>query len=231
MRTLRALTRTLGRVAGYGLLMQVTVFGATGRIGRLVVDRLLEDGHRVVAFVRDPDRVHRTTPGLTLLPGRLTDRAAVAEALRGGDAVISALGPRLRGGGGLDLADGTRVIVTAMRGEGITRFVGLATPSVADPRDSPHWKRRLRLFLARSLFPHALHELAQMAEIVTASDLDYTLVRIVSATDGPRRGTARPGFFGHDPIAMSSTRADIADFLVDQLADRRFSRAMPVLSG
>ena len=33
------------------------------------------------------------------------------------------------------------------------------------------------------------------------------------------------------PIRRPATRADVADFLVDQLRDRRFSRAMPVVSG
>lgn len=211
--------------------MQVTVFGATGRIGRLVVERLLADGHRVVAFVHDPGRVHRTDPDLLVLPGRLFDRAAVAEALRGSEAVISALGPTFRRGGAMDLADGVRVIITAMRGAGIDRFIGLATPSVADPRDAPHWKRRIRLMLGRAMFPHAVRELNEMVELVVGSDLDYTLARVVTAVEGPRRGTLRAGFLGLDPIAMSSTRADIADFLVDQLTDRRFSRAMPVVSG
>ncbi|WP_106402907.1 NAD(P)-dependent oxidoreductase [Actinocorallia populi] len=211
--------------------MQVTVFGATGRIGWLVVERLLADGHGVVAFVHDPGRVRRADPALLPLPGRLTDRAAVAEALRGSGAVISALGPSLRRGGAMDLADGVRVIVTAMRGAGIDRFIGLATPSVADPRDAPHWKRRIRLLMGRAMFPHAVHELTEMVDLVVGSDLDYTLARVVAAVDGPRRGTLRAGFLGRDPIAMSSTRADIADFLVDQLTDRRFSRAMPVVSG
>ncbi|MEO3782588.1 NAD(P)-binding oxidoreductase [Actinocorallia sp. B10E7] len=211
--------------------MQVTVFGATGRIGRLVVDRLLADGHDVVAFVRDPARVHRTDPRLTLLPGRLTDRAAVVEALRGSGAVISALGPSLRQRKrGMDLADGVRVIVTAMEAAGIDRFIGLATPSVADPRDAPHWKRTLRLVLGRAMFPHTMHELTEMVEVITGSGLDYTLARVVTATDGPSRGPVRAGFFGHDRIGMSAPRADIADFLVDQLTDRRFSRAMPVIS-
>ena len=37
--------------------MKVTVFGATGAIGRIVVDDLLEAGHDVVAYVRNPDKV------------------------------------------------------------------------------------------------------------------------------------------------------------------------------
>ena len=42
--------------------MRVTVFGAAGKIGRLVVGRLLTDGHQVVAFARDPGKLDRTIP-------------------------------------------------------------------------------------------------------------------------------------------------------------------------
>ena len=42
--------------------MKVTVFGATGAIGRLVVDDLLEAGHDVVAYVRNPDKSSEPSP-------------------------------------------------------------------------------------------------------------------------------------------------------------------------
>src|SRR6478609_3736419 len=98
--------------------MRVTVFGASGRIGRLVVDRLLDDGNQVVAYVRDAAGIPWSHADLTLVAGELSDTASIRRAVTGSEAVISVLGPsRKRGTTGTPLTDGTRTIVTAMDDE------------------------------------------------------------------------------------------------------------------
>lgn len=96
----------------------------------------------------------------------------VVEQLRG-DAVISMLGPALRRGAkGTPVADGTRTVIAAMRQAGVRRFIGLATPSVPDPRDRPTLKAKVLPVVAGLMFPHALAELRGMTATVTGSGLD-----------------------------------------------------------
>lgn len=78
--------------------------------------------------------------------------------------------------------------------------------------------------------PNALAELNGMTEAVTSSDLDYTIARITNPTNKPATGRIRSGFLGHDKVASAMTRADIAAFLVSQLTDTRYTRAMPAIS-
>jgi uncharacterized protein YbjT (DUF2867 family) len=78
--------------------MNVTVFGATGQIGRLVVGDLLAGGHDVTAYVRNPAKLGHSDPRLVTVIGELSDEARIRQAVRGSDAVISALGPLLRRG-------------------------------------------------------------------------------------------------------------------------------------
>ncbi|MET7474261.1 NAD(P)H-binding protein [Streptomyces sp. NPDC005648] len=211
--------------------MRVTVFGATGAIGRLVVQRLLDDGHEVTALVRTPAKLALAHPRLTVRTGQLSDRAAVEQAVGGADAVISALGPSLkRSTKGSQLADGTRTLVQVMEAREVTRFIGLATPSLADPRDRPHWKHKVLPVLAGLMFPHALVELKGMTEAVTGSGLDYTIARITNPTNKAATGRVRSGFLGHDEVGSAMSRADIAAFLVSQLTDARYRRAMPAIS-
>ncbi|MFH9008731.1 NAD(P)-dependent oxidoreductase [Streptomyces afghaniensis] len=211
--------------------MRVSVFGATGGIGRHVVRQLLDEGHHVAALVRTPAKLTIIDTDLTVITGALSDRAAVEQAVTGADAVISALGPSLkRSATGTPLTDGTRVIVAAMREQKVARFIGLATPSLADPKDEPHWKHKVLPVMARLMFPNALAELAGMTEAVTGSDLDYTIARITNPTDKPATGHVRSGFLGHDKVGSAMTREDIAAFLVSQLTDTRYRRAMPAIS-
>jgi putative NADH-flavin reductase len=211
--------------------MRVTVFGASGAIGRLVVQRLLDDGHQVTALVRTPAKLTLTHPHLTVVPGQLSDRDAVEQAVTGAEAVISALGPSLkRSVTGTLLTDGTRTIVQAMEEQKITRFVGLATPSLADPRDRPRWKHTVLPVAAGLMFPDALAELKGMTKAVTDSGVDYTVARTTSPTNKPATGRIRSGFLGHDRVGSAMSRADIAAFLVAQLTDDRYRRAMPAIS-
>ncbi|MGP4009742.1 NAD(P)-dependent oxidoreductase [Streptomyces sp. 4N124] len=211
--------------------MRVTVFGATGAIGRLVVQQLLDGGHQVTALVRNPAKLALNQSQLTVVTGQLSDRDAVEQAVSGADAVISALGPSLkRSTTGTQVTDGTRTIVQAMQAQKVTRFIGLATPSLADPKDKPHWKHKELPVAARLMFPNALAELKGMTEAVTGSDLDYTLARITNPTAKPATGRIRSGFLGHDKIGSAMSRADIAAFLVSQLTDDRYRRAMPTIS-
>ena len=211
--------------------LRVTVFGASGNIGRHVVDQLLAAGHTVTAYVRNPAKLTTTHPNLIAIQGELDDPAGVARAVEGADAVISALEPTLRRGAtGTPVADGTRDIVEAMKAAGVRRFVGLATPSVADPHDRPTLKAKVLPVMARLAFPNALVELVGMIDAVTSSDVDWTIARITSPNDRPAKGTIRSGFLGRERVGSAMSRADIASFLVGQLTDDTYHRAAPAIS-
>lgn len=211
--------------------MRIAVFGATGRIGRLVTEQLLPAGHEVTVLIRTPDKLTIDRAGLTVRTGPLSAAAAVRDVVSGSDAVISALGPSLRrGASGTPVTDGTRSVVAAMRGVGVRRFIGLATPSVPDPRDGPTFKAKLLALSARVSFPNALTELRGMTAAVMGSELDWTLARITNPTDRPAKGTVRAGFLGHDAVGWAMTRADIAAFLAAQLTDTTYVRAAPAIS-
>jgi putative NADH-flavin reductase len=211
--------------------MNVTVFGATGKIGRLVVAALLQAGHHVTVYVRNPGKLGINDPNLTVVQGTLADPQAIRESIRGSDAVISALGPSLKlGAKGSPIAEGTANIVAAMQAEGVKRYIGLATPSVPDSRDHPTLKAKVLPVMAGIMFPNALRELRGMTKAVVESDLDWTVARITNPTDKPARGSVRAGYLGRDKVGSVMSRADIAAFLVAQLADDTFVNAAPAIS-
>lgn len=75
----------------YHRSMQVTIFGANGKIGTLVVTELLARKNSVKAFVHN----HATLPenvNLTVVKGDIHSATDVSQALQGSQAVISALG-------------------------------------------------------------------------------------------------------------------------------------------
>ena len=212
--------------------MNLTVFGATGGVGRHVVTQALDRGDHVVAYVRNPAKLDLTQPNRTVIAGELTDRDAVRRAVSGADAVISALGSSLdRKATAMPLVDGTRTIVEAMQAEGVQRYIGMATPSLRDERDTRSLLGLVVPFMGRTFLNRAYRELLEMSQIVTSSSLNRTIARFTQPKDGERTGTVRAGFLGQDKIGAAITRADIAGFLLDQTTDTRFERAAPAISG
>ena len=203
------------------------------RVGRRAVEDLLDRGHQVVAHARNQDKIAAgwAARGVQTVIGEITDPASVDEAVRPSEAVISALGPSMeRHATGLPLVEGTRLVVEAMTGHGVSRYLGMATPSVLDVRDQRTLQTRASAFLARTFLPRAYREILGMSAAVTSSDLDWTIARFLSPRDGEATGIVRHGFFGTDTIGWAITRADIARFLVDQLDDPRYVRAAPAVS-
>ena len=211
--------------------MDVTVFGATGKIGHLVVEQLLEAGHHVRALVRSPGKLTVEDDHLEVIVAELDDAPAIRKAVDGADAVISALGPAidpfLRSG---PLTEATRTIVAAMHESGVRRLIALATVSVPDPRDRPGLDRP-----ARARRRSACSSPARCARSRGSARSSPPPSWTGRSPGSPRPSTSRPTA----PCAPGSSaatsgrpmaRTDVAAFLVDQLTDDRFVGASPAIS-
>src|SRR5687767_10813248 len=114
---------------------RVVIFGATGPTGRHVVEMALGRGYDVTVFVRDPAKLPDDTRHVHVINGDVVaDADSVAEAVRGQDVVISALGRgrSFKAHGLIEKA--ARALVRAMEGEGVRRLVFTSAFGVGDTR-------------------------------------------------------------------------------------------------
>jgi putative NADH-flavin reductase len=212
--------------------MKISVFGATGAIGSLTVGELLDRGHEVTAYARNPAKIPSTWgERVRVVVGEMSDPDAIDSAVAGADVVVSALGPSLdRKATGLPLVEGIAHILESMKRHGVNRYIGHATPSVLDPREKPTLKTRLIGFMARTTFPRAYKELMGMIERIQGSGVDWTIVRFTSPRNTAKTGKPRVGFYGSDKIGFAVSRADIAAFTAAQVDDNTYANAAPAIS-
>lgn len=219
------MTTANGQMNGNGKL-KILVFGATGSTGSAVVERALERGYAVTAFVRNPGKVTTSHPDLAVVQGDVMDPASVAQAVPGHDAVVSTLGAGLNG---TIRAEGTRNIIRAMEQAGVQRFVSQSTLGVGNSRKNlnAYWKYIMfGLLLRRAYADHVLQE-----RYITASHLDWIIVRPGALIAGERTGTYRHGFPANAKnLALEISIADVADFMVQQVQDDTYLHATPALS-
>jgi uncharacterized protein YbjT (DUF2867 family) len=197
--------------------MKLTIFGGSGRTGQLLVRQALDAGHEVTVLARAPEKLAFTDPKLRVLPGDINDTAAVAEAVAGADAVVNLVSG----------AAGARNVVAAMRASGTRRLLSTIGAGVGDPADQPGLLDRLIGGLIKLLARETWDDALAQAEAVRGSGLDWTLVRVGRLTDKPSAG-ARAGYLGR--AGNSLTRADLADWLLAQLASDAYVGKAPVVS-
>jgi putative NADH-flavin reductase len=209
--------------------MHITVFGASGRTGSLVVDEALAAGHHVTAFVRDPAKLQRAHERLSVVQGDSSDPSAIASAAAGADAAISALGP-VKGSPKDLLVTAQRNIVAALEQAGVRRYVVLTGAGVRDANDQPKIVDHIFGFLLRLMAADVLRDSEASIGIVRASSLDWVVVRGPRLTDGAKTGSYRVGYVGAESGTQIS-RADLAVFMVEQVAAQTpWLRRMPVVT-
>jgi putative NADH-flavin reductase len=210
--------------------MKVIVFGATGGIGRLLVAGALELGHAVTAFVRNAQSLE-ARDGLRVVQGDIFDPQAVGDAIDGHRAVFSALGARTLKAEPV-LSRAIPLIINGMHFHMLDRIITVGAAGALYPAGKYQAPITNVLFaIARAtLLRHPMADQRAQERLLAASDLDYTIVRPLRLTDDAATGTYR---VLPDAVPSSSrriSRADIADFMLQQLTDPRFHRRGVYLS-
>jgi len=204
--------------------MNLLIVGATGGTGRQLVTQALERGHQVTALVRRLPRAE-PRPAFTPVEGDVLDPGSLDRAMPGHEAVLSALGHKRWLGPSRILSEGTRNLVAAMVGHGVQRFVCETALGISDA----WWQAGLyyTLFVRPVILPFYFWDKVRQEAIIRASNLAWTIVRPGMLTNGPPRGRYRHGpHVGHWLWTVRISRADVAAFMLDQLTDRRYVRAI-----
>jgi putative NADH-flavin reductase len=205
--------------------MKLIIFGATGSVGKKLVEQALSQGHQVTAFARTPEKAFGHL-NVTTVSGDVLDPHAVTNAIHGHDAAMVVLGAGRKGG---VRSAGTQNIVDAMKEHGVSRLICETTLGAGDSRPALNffWKYIMfGMFLRPAYADHQTQEL-----IVQNSDLEWTIVRPAAFTDGPRTGRYKHGFPATTKnLKLKISRSDVADFMLRQLNSRSYVHKAPGLS-
>ena len=201
--------------------MNLTVLGATGPTGTQLVEQALAAGHHVTALARSPEKLTITNPNLHVVQGDATDRAAVSQAMKGADAVISVLGAR-----GPVMAEATRAVVAAAEQAGPDRILMLSSFAVARDRLKPVSKLVTRMAMGSQVKDKAAGE-----EVLRASGLDWTIVYATLLTNGPKTEPRVVPETEKVGVSQRISRADVASFLLQAATDGLYSRRDVIITG
>lgn len=206
--------------------IRVLIVGATGGTGRQLVAQALERGFAVTALVRDPSKFHVDHPQLTVSRGNVLDPACVEAAMRGQDAVVSALGHKRFFHPTRILSEGTRNVLRAMETHGVRRLVCETSLGIGD--SAGRLGLYFTLFTIPVILPFYFWDKTRQERLIAASNVEWVIVRPGMLTNGDKRGRLRHGrHVGSFLWTVRISRADVAAFMLDQLTADTYLRAAP----
>src|SRR5215831_2402497 len=157
--------------------MKIAVVGATGRTGRQVAGQALARGDDVIALARHPETMPRLGPRMASAAADVLDRAAVAEALAGADAVVSALGIGASRQPTVVYSDGTANVLHAMDAHGITKLAVISAVPAGPRAEQPFLQRRMIIPVLERVFGASYADMRRMEALLRGSDLDWVCLR------------------------------------------------------
>jgi len=206
--------------------MQITIFGASGKVGSLVVEEALRRGFSVIAFVHSHDMFVPSNK-LRVVKGDIYNEADVQDAIKGSAAVVSCLGSWGTKHRNV-LASAMRAIIPAMEHQKIGRIVTLTGSGAAAPSAKPGVAHSALLKLLTP-FPagKVFRDGEEHMKLLAASNLGWTTLRSPIMTSGNKtkyRLTLKSG-------SLTIPRAAVATALLDQLDNKDYLHQTPIISG
>lgn len=215
--------------------MKLVVLGASGGCGRHLVRLGAARGHEVTAVGRDASKVsaQASAPNARVLAGDLTSASFLRDAVRGQDAVLSALGLKASGfapWSSIETPDfldrSTAALIEAMKAEGVRRVMAISSGGVGDSYAA--MPAAFKAVIGASVLRKVMPLLDRMEKAYLASGLDVCIVRPSGLTDEPATGRAvvATRYAGRATIP----REDVAAWMLDRIAEPAFTARTPMIT-
>ena len=208
--------------------MHISILGASRGVGFQLVTQALEEGHTVTALVREPRKLAIEHPNLKVVKGDIRDPESVEHAASGQDAICICIGIGPTRKPISLFSNGTQNVLRAMEKTDVNFLVSVTGIGAGDSKGHGGflYDKIFNPILLKTIY----EDKDRQETLLKESDVDWIIVRPGFLTNGPKRGRYRVITELTGVKAGKISRADVAHFILAQLASPSFLRQSPLLS-
>ena len=210
--------------------MKIAVFGATGLLGRYIVQEALKRNIEVRVLVRTPSKLGGLLSGVDVVEGDYFNPDDQAKTLEGVNFVVSTIGPPpVRTGSPMAEVYGQAMqsLVDAMKAKGLSRLVNVAGASAAVDGEKIQFSRKLIRWIMRLTVPVMTPAKELEISVLRASGLTHTTVRPPMIAEGVR-GDLKASVSA--PQGMKVDAQQLAAFMLDTLKSPEWYGKLPFVA-
>jgi uncharacterized protein YbjT (DUF2867 family) len=209
------------------LKRRIAVLGASGGVGRHIVDRLLASGFQVVCQTRTAEKLADLARLAEIHAFDPRDKDRLSHFVSGVDAVIFALGTDQLAATTL-FSETTAALIAAMKEQHVTRLIAITGVVAGDTRGHGGFFYNWIIF---PLFTRKRYaDKTRQEELIAASGLDWTIIRPAPFSNGPVTDELEVHTVIRPHTQLSRiTRDEVAAFVVAQLDTDRYMHERPFI--
>lgn len=208
--------------------IKVAVIGGTGKSGKFLVRKLIEQGFHLKVLVRNPDNFKLKNPLVEIIIGNVLDYNAVCSLIEGCQAIISTLGLGIPASEPTVFSRATTNIVRAMNEQNIYRYIVTTGLNVDAPFDNKSPETLYATQWMREHFPVSTADKQLEFDILSNSNVSWTLVRLPLIEQTDKEGEIVVSL--DDCYGDKISAADLAVFLIEQLFADTFVGKSPFIA-
>lgn len=209
-------------------MKKIALFGGSGQTGQEFLDQALKEGYTIKALVRTPSKISQQSPNLEIIQGDVLNYQDVEKTVADTEMVVSLFG-HVKGSPEWLQTHGTENIVKAMKKHGVERIISLSGGGLPFEKDQPKFPDKMIRLIMKVAVPKVLKDAERHAEVLEKSGLKWTIVRGPRLTNDPKKGEYRVGWVGVN-ASTKVGRADLADFILEEVEKEAYNEQMPFVS-
>lgn len=209
--------------------MKATLFGATGKSGRKVLEELLDKGYEVSVLVRTSKKLSDFSGRIEIIEGSIMDVDNLDKVLKGSDVVISTIG-HVKGTEPDFQQNAIKLIIERMKVNNIKRLIILTGAGVFAEGDHPGVIDRLMTKILKIVSRNRIIDGENYVKEVQKSELEWTIVRTPVQTNSSVKKEFGVGMVGDSNLGFKISRNNIAEFIVRAINTEKYNGSLPYIA-
>ncbi|WP_017297168.1 NAD(P)-dependent oxidoreductase [Nodosilinea nodulosa] len=200
--------------------MKLLLIGATRGVGFELLQQALQAGHDVTLIARNPELLEINDEHLNVIKGGILDKSVIEQNVNGQDAVCITIGIKPTRKPVSIYSEGTKTVIEAMKKSPCRRLLCVTGIGAGDSRG--HGGFFYDKIINPLLLKTGYEDKDRQEAIVRQSGLDWEIIRPGFLTNGARTGKYRILTNLSGVKAGNISRADVADFMLNEVSEMQY---------